>query len=55
MYQRGFAGANSGLLGVQKYTETISPFYDVDLMNFVFKKTKPRKMTYSQKTFFLFL
>lgn len=33
-YQRGFSGANYGLLGTQQYTETMSPFYDVDLMEF---------------------
>ncbi len=33
-YQRGFAGANYGLLATQLYTETMSPFYDVDLIEF---------------------
>lgn len=34
MYQRGFNCANSGLLPSQKHSETMSPFYDVDLMNY---------------------
>jgi len=33
-YNRGFSGANYGLLAAQKFTETISPFYDIDLLNF---------------------
>lgn len=33
-YNRGFSGANSGLLVTQQYTETMSPFYDIDLLNF---------------------
>lgn len=37
MYQRGFNGANTGLLAIQNYTETISPFYDVDLMDYCFR------------------
>lgn len=34
MYIRGFYGANQGLLGIQQYTETYSPFYDIDFMEF---------------------
>lgn len=34
MYIRGFYGANQGLLGVQQYTETYSPFYDINFMEF---------------------
>jgi len=34
MYIRGFYGANQGLLSVMNYTETYSPFYDVDFMAF---------------------
>lgn len=33
-YNRGFAGANNGLLATQQYTETMSPFYDIDLLDF---------------------
>jgi len=33
-YNRGFSGANNGLLATQQYTETMSPFYDIDLLNF---------------------
>ena len=34
MYIRGFYGANQGLLGIMKHTETYSPFYDIDFMEF---------------------
>ncbi len=36
-YQRGFNGINDGLKGIQKFTETISPFYDVDVLEFALK------------------
>lgn len=36
-YYRGFSGANNGLLIDFNYTETISPFYDIDLLNVVLK------------------
>lgn len=36
MYERGFNGANGGLIATQVFTETYSPFYDVDFMNFCF-------------------
>jgi asparagine synthase (glutamine-hydrolysing) len=34
IYQRGFNGANNGLLATQEYTETISPFYDIDFFEY---------------------
>ena len=34
MYIRGFYGANQGLMGSQEFTETYSPFYDIDFMEF---------------------
>jgi len=34
MFIRGFYGANQGLLSIQQYTETYSPFYDIDFMTF---------------------
>ena len=34
MYVRGFYGANQGLFGIMNYTETYSPFYDIDFMKF---------------------
>ncbi len=34
MYIRGFYGANQGLLATMKYTETYSPFYDIDFTDF---------------------
>jgi asparagine synthase (glutamine-hydrolysing) len=33
-YTRGFSGANQGLLIAQQKTETFSPFYDVEFMEF---------------------
>ena len=36
-YNRGFNGANNGLLAEMQYTETCSPFMDWDLMNTVLK------------------
>lgn len=33
-YTRGFVGANYGLLVSQQYTETFSPFYDIDFLTF---------------------
>lgn len=33
-YNRGFTGINAGLIPMQKYTETISPFLDIDFLNF---------------------
>lgn len=33
-YIRGFYGANQGLLGIMNYTETMSPFYDIDFLEF---------------------
>lgn len=34
IYQRGINGANSGLMLINHYTETYSPFYDIDFMEF---------------------
>ncbi len=34
LYNRGFSGINYGLLLTQEYTETMSPFYDVELLEF---------------------
>jgi asparagine synthase (glutamine-hydrolysing) len=36
MYERGFNGANGGLIATQVFTETHSPFYNVDFLNFCF-------------------
>jgi len=33
LYNRGFVGINNGLIVRQKFTETMSPFYDVDFMS----------------------
>lgn len=32
-YNRGFSGANSGLASIQNYSETMSPFYQIDMLN----------------------
>ena len=34
LFNRGLIGVNTGLLAIQRYRETMSPFYDVDFMNF---------------------
>ena len=34
LFNRGLIGTNTGLLASQRYTETMSPFYDVDFMDF---------------------
>lgn len=34
IYQRGFNGANNGLLASQNYSETLSPFYDIDFFEY---------------------
>jgi asparagine synthase (glutamine-hydrolysing) len=34
MYMRGFYCANQGNLAIHKFTETYSPFYDIDFMEF---------------------
>jgi asparagine synthase (glutamine-hydrolysing) len=36
MYQRGINGANNGLVITNQYAETMSPFYDIDFMEFCF-------------------
>ncbi len=37
MYSRGFNGINSSALATHQFTETLSPFCDVDFMDFVLK------------------
>ena len=49
MYQRGFNGANGGLVPIQQYTETMSPFYDIDLLYFAM--TIPVKYRSKQKIY----
>lgn len=49
MYQRAFNGANDGLMTIQQYTETMSPFYDIDLLNFAM--TIPVKYRSKQKIY----
>ena len=35
LMQRGFNGINSGNLSVQQYTETMSPFYNINMVDFM--------------------
>jgi len=49
MYQRGLNGVNDGLMGVQQYTETMSPFYDIDVLDFAM--TIPMKYRNNQKIY----
>jgi asparagine synthase (glutamine-hydrolysing) len=49
MNQRGLNGANDGLMGIQQYTETMSPFYDIDVLNFAM--TIPVKYRSKQKIY----
>lgn len=48
-YNRGFSGANNGLLMPQQYSETISPFYDVELLNFAL--SIPLEFRYQHKIY----
>ncbi|OED33122.1 hypothetical protein BHE17_11935 [Planococcus maritimus] len=48
-YNRGFNGANQGLLVAQESTETFSPFYDIDFLNYCL--TIPVKYRYNQKIY----
>jgi asparagine synthase (glutamine-hydrolysing) len=34
LYQRGLNGVNTGLLSAQRYSETFSPFYDLDFIEY---------------------
>lgn len=34
IYQRGINGANNGLVALQKYSESMSPFYDIDFFEY---------------------
>ncbi|WP_432673084.1 hypothetical protein [Flavobacterium sp. SM2513] len=34
IYQRGINGANNGLIALHKYSESMSPFYDIDFFEF---------------------
>ena len=36
LYARAFSGTNQGLLSIQEKTETYSPFYDVDFLEFCY-------------------
>jgi asparagine synthase (glutamine-hydrolysing) len=49
MLERGFNGALTGSLSSQLYTETMSPFYDVELLDFCLKI--PLKMRVNHKLY----
>lgn len=49
MYIRGFYGANQGLTGAMNYTETFSPFYDIDFMSYCF--TLPLELRYKHRIY----
>lgn len=48
-YIRGFYGANQGLRPIQRYTETYSPFYDIDFMKFTL--SIPVEMRYNHSIY----
>lgn len=48
-YIRGFYGTNQGNYGVQQYTETYSPFYDIDFMEFAL--SVPIKMRHNHSLY----
>ncbi|WP_417871875.1 asparagine synthase-related protein [Winogradskyella sp.] len=47
--QRGLGGINDGLMAIQEFTETMSPFYDVDFLNFAL--TIPLKYRNKQRIY----
>ena len=49
-YGRGFNGANQGLLVYHEYTETYSPFYDLDFLEYCLKI--PVNLRYSHYIYF---
>jgi len=49
MYIRGFYGANQGLFGIMNYTETYSPFYDIDFMEFAL--SIPLKLRFNHRLY----
>jgi asparagine synthase (glutamine-hydrolysing) len=49
LYIRGFYGANQGLQAIIKETETYSPFYDIDLMEFCL--SIPLKLRYNHNIY----
>lgn len=50
---RGFVGTNYGLLVSQKYTETCSPFYDIDFLNYCL--SIPIEKRYNHKLYKLWI
>lgn len=48
-YARGFNGANQGLVIAQQFSETFSPFYDLDFMEFCL--SIPPKFRYGHKIY----
>jgi asparagine synthase (glutamine-hydrolysing) len=50
LYSRAFNGANQGLLVFQEYTESVSPFTDVDFLEYCY--TLPVSLRYNHKIYF---
>jgi asparagine synthase (glutamine-hydrolysing) len=50
LYSRAFTGANQGLLVFQEYTESISPFTDVDFLEYSY--SIPVELRYNHKIYF---
>lgn len=48
-YNRGFSGANNGLIVSQEYTETLSPFYNIDVLEFAL--SIPVKLRFKHKIY----
>ncbi|GER60171.1 hypothetical protein ULMA_22790 [Patiriisocius marinus] len=49
LYLRGFSATNAGLLGIQHFSETMSPFYDIDFMEYCF--SIPANKRYGHKIY----
>lgn len=50
LYSRAFTGANQGLLVFQEYTESVSPFTDVDFIEYCY--SIPVELRYRHKIYF---
>ncbi len=47
IYNRAINGANSGLNSIYNFTETFSPFYDIDFMNFCFSIPQEKRINHN--------
>lgn len=50
LYTRGFSGANAGMTSFQRFTETCSPFCDVDFIEFCY--SLPLEWRFNHKIYF---